>query len=798
MKDYEETKCSIEFACIGCNRVTEALAWGQCGLIAFAAGHSVVIYKPTLKDSAGKISRILNGHKSRVNCVNWLTDGDKETEEKLELLSGSSDNTIILWERLNGIWCSKQILSGHSQMVCSLSSATLTPGHSLLVSAAADFSMKLWERRDDGFQCKQTVSFGNGFAHTVAMSFLPNSNDLIVACGCDDTTIRLYKLHDDQLEFVLALKGHKDSIRSLAFTKTASGEELLLASASQDFYIRLWKIGPLKIQDVDDDMLVLKEQSFTASKKEYSVVLESVLISHEGWVLGVAWSYENKPWPSLLSASMDRTMILWEYDEENKVWIDSARMGEVGGNTLGYYGCAYAPGGGEIVAHGYQGAFQMWKRDTEEVGNKWNPEITISGHFGDIEDFDWDPEGEFAITASTDQSTRLFAQWKRDDGEDTWHEIARPQVHGYDMKSIVMLDRYKYASGAQEKVIRVFSAPQSFHHTFSSISKVQADGKCGDLPLGATVPVLGLSNKAVFKDDIQSWNAPTEATNPKKSPFVDEPALFNPTLIEKPPVEDVLLQNTLWPEVQKLYGHGFEIFSLAATRDGTVLASTCKASKQEYTDIIIWDTSTWKVVDQLNAHTLTVTQLKFSESGKYLLSVSRDRTWALHQRADENHLKYTLVQKTDKTDCVHSRIIWACDWMTEKYFVTVSRDKKALVWSCGEGDKWAVSNEPLIVGEPATAVSASKQAVGDKFFIAVGLESGGVNVYTWCAASGSGWCLLLDVDRNLCPVLQVKRLRWREQTMESSGEENVKRFQLGVCSSDHSFRILKFNPNLFC
>lgn len=44
----------------------------------------------------------------------------------------------------------------------------------------------------------------------------------------------------------------------------------------------------------------------------------------------------------------------------------------------------------------------------------------------------------------------------------------------------------------------------------------------------------------------------------------------------EPPTEEQLLQNTLWPETQKLYGHGYEIFSLACDPSGKVLASACK------------------------------------------------------------------------------------------------------------------------------------------------------------------------------------------------------------------------------
>lgn len=48
------------------------------------------------------------------------------------------------------------------------------------------------------------------------------------------------------------------------------------------------------------------------------------------------------------------------------------------------------------------------------------------------------------------------------------------------------------------------------------------------------------------------------------------------------------MQNTLWPEVQKLYGHGYELFALAARHDGALLASACKATTAEHAAIIIW------------------------------------------------------------------------------------------------------------------------------------------------------------------------------------------------------------------
>ena len=51
----------------------------------------------------------------------------------------------------------------------------------------------------------------------------------------------------------------------------------------------------------------------------------------------------------------------------------------------------------------------------------------------------------------------------------SWYEIARPQVHGYAMQCLVMVHRYRYVSGADEKVIRVFDAPNNFIDNFCNI-----------------------------------------------------------------------------------------------------------------------------------------------------------------------------------------------------------------------------------------------------------------------------------------------------------------------------------------
>ena len=107
----------------------------------------------------------------------------------------------------------------------------------------------------------------------------------------------------------------------------------------------------------------------------------------------------------------------------------------------------------------------------------WNPGVVCSGHFDAVEDLAWEPAGRFLISVSADQTARLHAPWMHSvEGPITWHEIARPQIHGYDLSSIAVLGPFRYASGAEEKIIRVFEAPNNFRANLNRICGTQLSG----------------------------------------------------------------------------------------------------------------------------------------------------------------------------------------------------------------------------------------------------------------------------------------------------------------------------------
>lgn len=128
----------------------------------------------------------------------------------------------------------------------------------------------------------------------------------------------------------------------------------------------------------------------------------------------------------------------------------------------------------------------------------------------------------------------------------------------------------------------------------------------------------------------------------------------------------------------------------------------------------------------------------FSHDGRYLLSVSRDRSWALFE-IDETSISNNcffnfhffsfkfkdfqarLLKRVSSNNSYHKRIIWTCDFShDDKYFATGARDQMIHIWRVN--DKASDDNEQpceknyLKLNDSITAVTfASKFIDSDKF-----------------------------------------------------------------------------------
>ncbi len=198
------------------------------------------------------------------------------------------------------------------------------------------------------------------------------------------------------------------------------------------------------------------------------------------------------------------------------------------------------------------------------------------------------------LIRSTDRTTRAHAPWIRvgPDGAalSTWAEVGRPQIHGYDMTCVAFLDRLAFASGADEKVVRVFNAPRGFAESLYKLGASEDEllqvssgaeeatrqwlslqSRCRRSWARAChrwVFPTRLSPKVCIQQPFRHVNAwahhlslPARDPEPSsdKMPTMNEEHISISTALDKVPTEAVLAASTLWPEVDKIYGHGYEV-----------------------------------------------------------------------------------------------------------------------------------------------------------------------------------------------------------------------------------------------
>ncbi|CAI0447251.1 unnamed protein product [Linum tenue] len=835
MTESEDVIVKSVFIAAGCNRIVNNVSWGACDLVSFGSQNAVAIFCP----KTAQILTTLPGHKAPVNCTHWIPGAKFAFRaKKLEshyLLSGDSDGVIILWGMTlaDRKWrLVMQLPQLHKKGVTCITGIMVSLTDTIFASSSSDGAVHLWELIlpcSPGGECKlscfESLSVGSKPMVALSLAELPgNSEHITLAMGGLDNKIHMYwGKRTGKFVRGCELKAHTDWIRSLDFSlpicKPGEANSIMLVSSSQDKGIRIWKMSLLGFSGGEGQETYRKEISLAsyiegpiivAGSSSYQISLESLLIGHEDWVYSVEWqppSTRNEGSSycqpqSILSASMDKAMMIWQPEKKTGIWMNVVTVGELSHSALGFYGGHWSPDGQSILAHGYGGAFHMWRNIGIDTDN-WLPQKVPSGHFAPVTDISWGRHGQYILTVSHDQTTRVFAPWKTEashlDGQ-SWHEISRPQVHGHDINCVAIIEgkgNQRFVCGADEKVARVFEAPLSFLKTLNRAtlqSDIPEDLQMGVQILGANMSALGLSQKPIYVNAVHE--SPGANGNDSIDTLESIPDAI-PVVFTEPPIEDQLAYHTLWPESHKLYGHGNELFSLCCDHGGKLVASSCKAQSQSVAEIWLWEVGSWKTVGRLQSHTLTVTQMEFSRDDTMLLAVSRDRqfsVFSIQRTGDE--ISSQLVAKQEG----HKRIIWSCSWNPFGHdFATGSRDKTVKIWTVVDSkDPWVkqIATLPQF-SSSVTAVSwfgIDRQR--DHGLVAVGMENGLIELWSITVrrnidsgGSSASAALAIRLDPTMCHVSPVNRLSWRSR--EKS--EDSRSVQLASCGADHCVRIFEVN-----
>ncbi|KAK0653453.1 Elongator complex protein 2 [Lasiodiplodia hormozganensis] len=901
---------ATNFIAAGGNRQPNAADWDQhgSGLLAYGAGNNIALWDPLDPTYRGSYAA-LSGHTNTVNVVKFFPSS--KSQEKI-ILSGAADNTIRIWASDASSptgFQEKAVLTAHT---ASINTIAVLPDSDIFVSGAADATIRIWklERKDDGSinaELLQTIDLKHEpktayFPLSVTLAHLSPSTLILAAAGTKNH-IQIYvqqQASSSSPTFILAatLKGHEDWIRSLTFALEPSTSDLLLASASQDRYTRLWRVhagealpaataamveetNPALAGSVLGRSLHNKAHRIAdADGAPYSITFEALLVGHEDWIYSAQWrtqegaAAEGEGTSSklqLLTTSADSSIAVWEADPTSGVWVSVTRLGEISatkgattatGSVGGFWVGLWAPDGRSVVSLGRTGGWRLWTRgyaSSQDAGdekkiddddNRWTQRVAVTGHVRAVRDVKWARDGSYLLTTSADQTTRQFAQWKRDgsDGSSSqtssWHEFSRPQIHGYDLNCLAPLSSpLHFVSGADEKLLRVFDQPfavaelLSQHCGINTAATTNGAASAGGgvkLPDAANIPVLGLSNKAIETNDEA---AEPDTSAPANDVTAGETTARKAVTLTHPPTEDHLSRHLLWPEAEKLYGHGYEISAVAAAASaGDVVATACRATSVEHAVIRLYETRGWRQVSfttgeerapSMRLHSLTVTGLAFSgPSGgggvgdEYLLSVGRDRVFGIWGReqetssSGEQQPRYTLLHAQEKA---HSRMLLGGSWApaaspssspSSRVFATAGRDSKVKLWrldppssssSQTEGEKKPTIAHLTTLPSPGpvTAVAFHPDIVGDsRVVLAFGTEKGELLVGHFAADFGDvvgegrgeeDADRMQALDRAVAPSDVVNALAWRPVGVD--GGEKGGELELAVGSDDGSARV---------
>lgn len=684
-----------------------------------------------------------------------------------------------------------------------MNAVAVADGADIITSGAADGSVKVWRlaigEEDSRADLLKTITLKpRFFPLSLTLSRLQSKEEerpIVMAVAGTTNVVQIYvaenSIADPDFKLCATLSGHEAWVRSLAVTsdKQSQTGDLLLASASQDKYIRLWRLhrGEATQAPVDDSdplldglepTLTNKAHEFDAAGSKYTITFEALLFGNEDWIYTVSWNPHSER-RQLLSASADNTLTIWEQDSVSGVWVSMERMGEISvqkgsttatGSTGGFWIGLWSPDGQQVVSLGRTGSWRSWRYDAEV--DIWTQVLGITGHVRSVNGVQWEPSGGYLLSTSADQTTRLHAQWQRE-GLRSWHEFSRPQIHGYDLNCVDTLGPARFVTGADEKLLRVFDKPKQIAQLLETLSGFQPKTE-ETLPDTAQIPVLGLSNQAIGDEiplEQDENNAPAE--NVQASQALSDS--------NEPPLEDQLARYTLWPEHEKLYGHGYEISAVAVSHDRKLIATACKATSIDHAVIRLYDTSDWhEIRPPLTAHTLTITSLSFSDDDRYLLSVGRDRQWAVFQRNNQDPSSFSLLTSNPKG---HSRMILDAAWapMTDKpVFATAGRDKSVKIWRM-EDEKSFACQSTISLQSSVTAISFLQESRGGSFLLAVGEDTGVLSVYLVTGDSLENKHMV-TVDKTVSPSKTITQLAWRPTA-------NRSKLELAVASEDASTRV---------
>jgi len=516
-----------------------------------------------------------NGHQSWVTSVSFSPNGEL-------IASGSSDNTVKLWQR-DGSFL--KTLTGHQK---SVNSVSFSRDGELIASASSDKTIKLWTREGTLLKTLQGQSSFN------SVSF---SRD-ILASGSSDNTIKLWSRDGKLLK---TLSGHRGSVHSVSF----SPDNQILASGSDDNTVKLWSRDGTLLKTLQGHTRGVESVSFSpdgsliASASDDNTVklwsrdgqLLKTLLGHTRGIHSVSFSADSQ---TLASASDDTTVKLWSRD--------GTLLKTLTGHHHGVNQVSFSPDNQTLASASDDNTVKLWSR--EQILPK-----TLFGHEDEVTSVSFSSDGQAIASSSQDHTIKL---WTR---EGTL--LKTLSGHSSEVTSISFSpDNRTIASASADNTIKLWTRNGTFLKTLS--------GHTSWVSSISFSPDNQLIASGSADNTIKLWTRDgiLLKTLPGHTSWVTS-VRFSPDgqMIASGSADNTIkLWNRDGTLLKTLPGHRSSVWSVNFSPNGKIIAS----ASQDGT-IILWHRD-GTLLKSFQAHMNEVNSVSFSPDGKNFASASDDST----------------------------------------------------------------------------------------------------------------------------------------------------------------------------
>ncbi|PVG03761.1 WD40 repeat-like protein [Serendipita vermifera] len=578
------------------------------------------------------LAKPMKGHTSSVTSVAFSADDHY-------IVSGSADETIRIWDAKTGQPLGEP-LQGHTNWVRSVA---FSPDGCRIVSGSADKTLRLWDAKT-GQLWGEPIQGHTALVTSVAFS--PDSRQIVSAS--EDKTIRLWNAENGQ-SLGEPLQGHTSGVTSVAF----SSDSKLVVSGSNDKTIQVWDAqtrqprgSPLRghtdwvtaVAFSPDNRQIVSgsdDNTIRVWNAETGHPLGAPLKGHTDWVKSVAFSLDGC---HILSGSHDQTVRLWD-----------ARTGQPLGEALRGSNSHILSGStetaqiwdaetiqplGEQARENFNGfmCFSLSSDNCRIVSDSFNRTIRIwdaktgqplgeplRGHTGVVSSVAFSPDNCHIVSGSYDQTIRI---WDAKTGQ----QLGKPlQGHTGRVTSVAFSpDNCHIVSGSDDRTIRIWDAK-----TGQSLGE-PIQGHTDLVTSVAFSPDNCHIVSGSYDQTIRIWDAKTG--QPLGKPLKGHSGsvrsvAFSPDnchIISGSYDQTIRIWNakTGQPLRNPLQGHTSCVTSVAFSPDN------CHIVSGSYDPTIrIWDAKTGQQLGKpLQGHTGRVTSVAFSSDNRHIVSCSYDET----------------------------------------------------------------------------------------------------------------------------------------------------------------------------